>query len=155
MWTLCSSSLYLRYLYRIVFQRNQWLKKSLHLQFGLTTPTVNTGCSQKRLTEGESAIQLWDTDAYGTWSAGPGGDYGRGSVLEGAPEGQVRAEQLAGKVSWPELSQHVLCQKTIKENIFRLTTSRIKKPHNAVILKSELCERAVHESQRSPPPACF
>lgn len=57
--------------------------------------------------------------------------------VEGAPEGQVRAEQLAGEVSWPELSLHGLCQKAIKENIFRLASSRIKKLHTAVILKSE------------------
>ncbi len=47
--------------------------KILHLRFGLTTLPINTLCSQKRLTERESALPLWDTDAYGTWFARPGG----------------------------------------------------------------------------------
>lgn len=65
----------------------------------------------------------------------------------GAPEGQVRAEQLAGEVSWPELSLHGLCQKAIKENIFRLASSRIKKLHTAMILKSEPRERSAAHSR--------
>ncbi len=72
-----------------------------------------------------------------------------------APEGPAWAEQLAGEASWPELPQHGLCQKTIKENIFRLTTSGIKKLHTTAILKSEPSAREANESQQNPPPDCL
>ena len=142
--------------------------KILHLWFGPTTPPINTGCSQKRLTGGESVLPLWDTDAYGTWSGGPGGDK-RGRVgwscllfffFEYETWGEIKKKKKKGlqkdqselsswQVKWAGRSspQHGPCQKTIKENIFRLTTSGIKKLHAAMILKSEPCAREADESQ--------
>lgn len=95
-----------RKVFRGVGGGNRWEKclKSLRL---LRSGSVNTRSSQKRLGRGESAIPLGDTDAHETWSVRPGGDDGGGS----APGGRVRAEQLAGKVSWQRLSQHWLLPK--------------------------------------------
>lgn len=106
-------------------------------------------------------LPLGDSDAYGTWSARPGGDTRGESWAElsfwmwgkkkrkkrGIPEGPGWAEQLAGKVSWPELPRHGLCQKTIKENIFRLTTSKIKKPHTTKFPKSKKKKRGERKAK--------
>lgn len=92
-----------------VFRGNRWAKclKSLHL---LRSGSVSARSSQKRLTRGESAIPLGDTDAHETWSVGPGGDDGGGRPSGG----RVRAEQLAQKVSWQRLSQHWLLPKNYR-----------------------------------------
>lgn len=60
-----------------------------------------------------------------------------------------QSELSSWQVKWAGRSspQHGPCQKTIKENIFRLTTSGIKKLHAAVILKSEPCAGEAAESQ--------
>ena len=148
--------------------------KILHLWFGPTTPPINTGCSQKRLTGGESVLPLWDTDAYGTWSGGPGGDK-RGRVgwsclffffeyetwgeIKKKKKGSRRTSQSWAAGRWSELAGAPLNTAPAKKPSRKTFSGWLPAESKSYTPPWSLNQNRVREKQtnhsHSPPPDCL